>query len=211
MAHVVLALTVRQKKPCHYLNSAIYTLHLHPLPLPKLRPCPRHQPLIRLHRHPYRHVTFLTNHTHRLPRIFPEADPVKEACKYAECPLQPLQLGRGNEFIFGINYAARSLIDRPSTSVPSHVATTTVTKWRTTESMTTLKSVDDRGYPWVTPRYLLKGGPYYPLALVTMVSRRQYVRRIRSDLGPTPYTARISSHFCRSRASYAFWRSRNTS
>ena len=44
-----------------------------------------------------------------------------------------------------------------------------------------------------------------------MVIWTHYVQRSRSALGPTLYSARILRHLYRSRASYAFWRSKNTS
>ena len=66
------------------------------------------------------------------------------------------------------------------------------------------------GYPCVTPRQPFNRRPKYPLALVTMISRSQYVQRSRSVMSLTPYAARISRHLYQSRASYAFWRSKNT-
>ena len=102
LSHAMLALIVRQKRPRCNLNATLRILHLPPLSLPKVWSCPRCTPLIRLHQHHYKRVTWLARHTHCLPHIHPEANPAKEACEEIELPLYPLQLGRGDEAIVGI-------------------------------------------------------------------------------------------------------------
>ena len=102
MAHVVMDLTMRQKRPRHDLNSALRTLHLYHLPILKRRPCPRRQHIIRLNKHPARRVACMASHTHCLPRIRPEADTAEETCKDFKRLLQPLRLGLDDKFIVRI-------------------------------------------------------------------------------------------------------------
>ena len=79
----------------------------------------------------------------------------------------------------------------PSPSVPSSVSTITVAQCQIMVFTSKLKSVGGRGYPWVTPRYPLKGRSWYLPGLSTMLSQTQYVWRIWSALGPTPYATII--------------------
>ena len=82
----------------------------------------------------------------------------------------------------------------------AYVGVTTVTQWRMTASMTTLKIVVDRGSPCVTPQYPLNGRPKCPLALATMVRRSQYVQISRTVLVPSLYAERSSGALSQSKA-----------
>ena len=54
-------------------------------------------------------MVWLAIHTHYLPRIFPEANPVEEAYKDAERLLHPLQLGQADDSIVGIKVRCQVL------------------------------------------------------------------------------------------------------
>ena len=47
-------------------------------------------------------MEWLARHAHHLPRIYPDSYPVEEACEDIEYPLQSLQLGQSDDYIFGI-------------------------------------------------------------------------------------------------------------
>ena len=100
---------------------------------------------------------------------------------------------------------------RPSPPETTSVGFTTFTQLRMTSSTTTLKIVGYRGSPCVTPQYPLNRRPKYLPALATMVSRFQYVRRSRTVLGLTLYSAISYRGLSSSEASQAFRRSRNIS
>ena len=84
------------------------------------------------------------------------------------------------------NYTTRRCIKLSRPYGPASSDATTVTKWHMTASTKTLKSVGDMEQPWFTPRYPLKGGTWYTLALDTMVRRTHYIRRSQVSQGPTP-------------------------
>ena len=63
---------------------------------------PHGHPLIRLHQNPASQVAWMSSHSRLLLSIHPKANPVEEACKNIECLLKTLQLGQGNDYIFGI-------------------------------------------------------------------------------------------------------------
>ena len=62
--------------------------------------------------------------------------------------------------------------------------------------------------PLSYPTVALEDGPVMPSAFASIWSRTQYVRSMRSVLGPTPYPVRISRQRSLSRALYEFHKSR---
>ena len=44
-------------------------------------------------------MVLLASHTHCPLHIFPESEPVEEACEDVKHPIQPQQLGQGKDFI----------------------------------------------------------------------------------------------------------------
>ena len=67
-------------------KSALWACHPSPLLLLKCWPRPRCPPLEFFQGHPDRRVARLTDHTYRLPRVRPEADPFEEAGEDVERP-----------------------------------------------------------------------------------------------------------------------------
>ena len=88
----------------------------------------------------------------------------------------------------------------PSTFLPDSIGATTVTQLCIMESTNTLKNLGDKGPPWVNPRYSLKEGHKYPPAFATIQNQVQYVCKIRSVRGLTPYPVNMLRHRSQSRA-----------
>ena len=149
-------------------------------------------------------------HAHRLLCICPDYEPAEEACEDIEHPLQPLRLGRGGESSAGIKICFQVPYQQTKTLpalIGCHHCRQPVADYGVHDPV---EERGGQGYPCVTLWQHLKGRLKYSPALATMFSRSQYVRSIWIAQGMTYYAERLSRYLYQSRASYAFWKSKNT-